>query len=57
MVLISYGLQSFSRDSNEKAILVELTIEVNEVTLLIFHQHGGNDVKCTKYIGVNLCLT
>ena len=42
-------LQSIPRESNNKdvaAMLVELTIEANEESLVIVHQHGVNDVNC-----------
>ena len=31
-------------------MLVELTIEANEESFVIVHQHGGNDVKCNPRI-------
>ena len=46
-------LQSIPRESNNKdvaAMLVELTIEANEESFVIIHQHGGNDVNCNPRI-------
>ena len=46
-------LQSIPRESNNKdvaAMLVELTIEANEESFVIVHQHGGNDVTCKSRI-------
>ena len=46
-------LQSIPRESNNKdvvAMLVELTIEANEESFVIVHQHGGNDVNCKSRI-------
>ena len=46
-------LQSIPRESNNKdvaAMLVELTIEANEESFVIVHQHGGNDVNCNPRI-------
>ena len=43
------GLQSIARESNDKdvvAMLDELTIEANEESFVIIHQHGSNDVTC-----------
>ena len=31
-------------------MLVELTIEANEESFVIVHQHGGNDVNCKSRI-------
>ena len=48
------GLQSIPRKSNDKdvaAMLVEVTIEANEESFVIVHQHGGNDVTCKPSIG------
>ena len=48
-------LQSIPRESNNKdvaAMLVELTIEANEESFVIVHQHGGNDVTCKSRIAV-----
>ena len=45
--LYIHELQSIPRESNGKdvaAMLVELTIEANEESFVIFLQHGGNDV-------------
>ena len=44
-------LQSIPRESNNKdvaAMLDELTIEANEESFVIVHQHGGNDVTACK---------
>ena len=52
-------LQSIPRESNNKdvaAMLVELTIEANEESFVIVHQHGGNDVTCKSRI-LTLTLT
>ena len=49
-------LQSIPRESNNKdvaAMLVELTIEANEESFVIVHQHGGNDVNCKSRIVKN----
>ena len=35
------------------AMLVELTIEANEESFVIVHQHGGNDVTCKSRIRGN----
>ena len=46
-------LQSIPRESNKKdvaAMLVELTIEANEESFVIVHQHGGNDITCKSRI-------
>ena len=46
-------LQSIPRELNNKdvaAMLVELTIEANEESFVIVHQHGGNDVTCKSRI-------
>ena len=46
-------MQSIPRESNNKdvaAMLVELTIEANEESFVIVHQHGGNDVNCKSRI-------
>ena len=46
-------LQSIPRESNNKdvaAMLDELTIEANEESFVIVHQHGGNDVTCKSRI-------
>ena len=48
-------LQSIPRELNNKdvaAMLVELTIEANEESFVIVHQHGGNDVTCKSRIGI-----
>ena len=48
-------LQSIPRESNNKdvtAMLVELTIEANEESFVIVHQHGGNDVNCKSRINL-----
>ena len=52
-------LQSIPRESNDKdvvAMLVELTIEANEESFVIVHQHGGNDVTCKSRIGSTFIL-
>ena len=46
-------MQSVPRESNDKdmaAMLDELTIEANEESFVIVHQHGGNDVTCKSRI-------
>ena len=46
-------LQSIPRESNNKdvvAMLVELTIEANEESFVIVHQHGSNDITCKSRI-------
>ena len=46
-IVTTDALQSIPRESNDKdvaAMLVELTIEANEESFVIVHQHGGNDV-------------
>ena len=53
LVLLIDGLQSISRESNDKdvaAMLVELTIEANEESFNVVLQHGGNDVTCKRSI-------
>ena len=43
------GLRSVPGDSNDKnvaAMLVELTIDINEESFVVVLQHGGNDVTC-----------
>ena len=32
-------------------MFVELTIETNEESFVIVHQHGGNDINCKSRIG------
>ena len=47
------GSQPIPRDSNDKdmaAMLDELTIEADEESFVIVHQHGGNDVTCKRSI-------
>ena len=49
------GLQSIPRESNDNdvaAMLDELTIEADEESFVIVHQHGGNDV-ITKTIAAD----
>ena len=46
-------LQSIPRESNNKdmaAMFGELTVEANEQSFVIIHQHGGNDVNCNPRI-------
>ena len=52
-------LQSIPRESNNKdvaAMLVELTIEANEESFVIVHQHGGNDIKSRMHVFICVCV-
>ena len=43
-------LQSIPNDKDVAAMLDELTIEADEESFVIVHQHGGNDVICERSI-------
>ena len=52
-----YRWFAIPRESNDKdmaAMLDERTIEANEESFVIVHQHGGNDVTCKRSISIHI---
>ena len=45
--------QSIHKESNDKDVAAELTIEADEESFVIVLQHGGNDVTCKRSIMEN----